>query len=61
MLILKAPDDIDKFYCVYEGWLITALHQAGAVPMYKDGPAVYFKKNNKLKKALKKLNIEIDE
>ena len=61
MVILSAPDDVSSFYCVDEGWLITALHQAGAIPMYKDGPAVYFKKNNKLKKALKKLDIEIDE
>lgn len=61
MILLGCPDDVSSFYCVDEGWLITALHQAGAIPMYKDGPAVYFKKNNKLKKALKKLNIDIDE
>lgn len=61
MLILGMPEDTKNFYCVDEGWLITALHQAGAIPMYKDDTAVYFRKNNKLKKALKKLNIDIDE
>lgn len=61
MMIMGMPDDTNNFYCVDEGWLIFELHQAGAIPMYRDGDCVYFKKNNKLKKALKKLNIEIDE
>lgn len=60
MIRLGTPSDLGKFYAVDDGWLITELHKAGCVPMWKDGDCVYFRKNAKLFKALKKLDIEID-
>ena len=61
MIKLGTPADPDKFYCVDEGWLIFEIHKAGIAPEWKDEEAVYFKKNNKLKKVLNKLDINIDE
>ncbi len=61
MIKIGTPADPDKYFCADEGWLIFELHQAGCMPEWRDFEATYFKKNSKLKKVLKKLNINIDE
>lgn len=60
MVRIGTPQNISAYYCVDEGWLIAEIHKAGIAPEWKDSEAVYFKKSNKLKKVLKKLDIEID-
>lgn len=58
MLLLGAPDDMTKFYMA-DADVAFKLHQMGCIPMYKDDDCLYFKINNKLKKALKKIDIDI--
>ena len=60
MIRLGTPNDIENWFTVDEGWLIAELHCLGCVPVWKDSEAVYFKKNNKLIKSLKKLDIDIE-
>ena len=61
MIIIGTPTDIENFYAVDDGWLITELHKSNCIPIWKDGSCVYFKKTNKLFKALKKLYIDIED
>lgn len=58
MVILGSPADVENYYMADEDTAF-ALHQKGFTPVYKDFDAVYFKKNKKLLKALKELEIEI--
>lgn len=60
MVRIGTPEDISAYFCADDGWLIEELHRANCQPIWRDGSYVYFKKNNKLFKALKKLEIEID-
>lgn len=60
MLCLNTPKDLSKYFCADDGWLITELHKMGCHPMYRDDMGTYFKKDKKLSKALKKLNIDED-
>lgn len=55
MVILDCPHDIEN-YIMADGELAIRLHQAGFIPKYKDEDVVYFKKNTKIEKFLKKLN-----
>lgn len=61
MVRLGTPDNLSDFYCVDDGWLITELHRLGCQPAWKDEEAVYFKKNSKLNRALKKLDVVFDD
>ena len=58
MVRIGTPSDPSRFYCVDEGWLVLALHQAGCIPEWRDFENTYFRINNKLKETLKKLNID---
>ena len=60
MIRIGTPSDIDAYFSADDGWIISELHKAGCQPMWKDGSTVYFKKNNKLLKVLKKLEVEVD-
>lgn len=60
MVRIGCPANLENYYCADEGWLILALHKAGCHPAYRDGEIVYFKKDKKLSKALKKLEIKED-
>lgn len=57
MLIRDVPENLENYYMA-DGKLAFTLHQAGAKPLYMDGDVVYFKKNNKLFKILRKLGVE---
>lgn len=59
MVILGSPADVENYYMADEETAFT-LHQKGFQPIYRDYDAVYFKKNKKLLKALKELDIEIN-
>lgn len=61
MVRLGYPEDANNFYMTDDSEVIFKLHQANCQPMWKDGACLYFKKNNKLKKVLAKLNIDLDE
>lgn len=58
MVILGSPADVENYYMADEDTAFV-LHQKGFNPVYKDFDAVYFKKNKKLLKALKELEIDI--
>lgn len=58
MIILGSPADVENYYMADEDTAFV-LHQKGFNPVYKDFDAVYFKKNKKLLKALKELEIDI--
>lgn len=58
MVIIGSPKNPNDYYLADEE-IAFSLHQKGFVPIYKDFDAVYFKKNKKLLKALKELEIEI--
>lgn len=58
MVIIGSPKDPTEYYLADEE-IAFALHQRGFMPIYKDFDAIYFKKNKKLLKALKELDIEI--
>lgn len=62
MVKIGSPNEveIDSYFCADDGWLIQELHKANCQPVYRDGSCVYFKKNKKLLKVLKKLEIEYD-
>ena len=55
MIILGCPRDFEN-YIMADGELAMELYQAGFVPKYKDEDVVYFKRNSKLEKFLKKLD-----
>lgn len=57
MIILGMPRDIENYY-IADGDIAFRLHQAGFIPKYKDGDALYFKKNKKLLKFLGKNSLE---
>ena len=57
MIIRDTPSDIEKFVMV-DGELAFKLQQKGFVPTYMDNDVLYFKKTNKILKALEKLNNE---
>lgn len=59
MVIIGSPRDIENYYLADEDTAFT-LHQKGFHPSYRDGDAVYFWINKKLKKALKELGLEIE-
>lgn len=58
MVIRSEPDDIERFYMASDEDAFR-LQQMGIQPMYFDGDCSYFKKSNKLKKALAKLGIDL--
>lgn len=61
MVRIGTPNDTSSYFAVDDGWLIFELHKANCQPEWKDGDVVYFKKNSKLKKILKKLEIVLDD
>lgn len=61
MVRIGAPEDITRFYMTDDPEIIFKLHQANCLPMWKDEGCIYFKKNSKLKKVLKKLGIDISD
>ena len=60
MIRIGTPQDISAYFCADDGWLINELHKAKCQPAWRDDEYVYFKKNSKLLKVLKKLEIDID-
>ena len=58
MVRLGCPSDISKYYMA-DGDLAFVLQQNGCHPEWRDGSCLYFKINNKLKKALDKLGMEL--
>lgn len=58
MVVRGCPEDTEKFYTASDGEAFR-LQQMGLHPMYFDGDCSYFKKSNKLKKALAKLGIDL--
>lgn len=58
MIILGTPDNINEYFMA-DGDLAFELHQKGFIPKYKDEGCLYFKLNNKLKKYLQKIGIEV--
>lgn len=60
MVRLGYPEDAFNFYMTDDPDIIFKLHQANCQPMWKDGACLYFKKSNKLKKVLAKLNIDLE-
>lgn len=58
MIIRDTPSDLEKFFMA-DGDLAFKLQQRGVQPMYMDDDVLYFRKNNKLLKTLKKLNIKL--
>lgn len=58
MVIRDIPHDIENYYMADDD-VAFVLQQHGFQPKYIDGAVVYFKLNNKLKKVLKNLDIEV--
>lgn len=58
MIILGTPNNINEYFMA-DGDLAFELHQKGFIPKYKDEGCLYFKLNNKLKKYLQKIGIEV--
>ncbi len=61
MVRIGCPADIDRFYMTDDPDVIFRLHQANCPPAWMDDECVYFKKNSKLRKVLKKIGIELPE
>nr|DAR61696.1 MAG TPA: hypothetical protein [Caudoviricetes sp.] len=60
MVVLGIPSNLDDYF-VADGDLAFRLQQAGAIPLYRDGDCLYFKKSRKLRKILKRFELEIEE
>ncbi len=58
MIIIGTPNDLDNYFMA-DGDLIWELERAGFRAKYMDEDVQYFKLNNKLKKYLLKLGIEV--
>lgn len=56
MIIRGTPKDRENYYMA-DADLAFRLQQAGAIPVYVDYDATYFKLNNKLRKILVKFGI----
>lgn len=56
MIRLGVPNDITKYIALDGNEAFTA-HQAGAIPEWRDGDTLYFKRTNKIMKILDKLGI----
>lgn len=61
MVRIGSPEDVTAFYMTDDSEIIFRLHQAGFQPAWKDLEVLYFKKNHKLIKLLKKLDIDIED
>lgn len=59
MVRLGIPSDTSK-YIALDGMTGFAVHQAGAIPEWRDGDVLYFKKSKKLTKVLDRLGIVHD-
>lgn len=60
MVRLGTPDNPQDFFMTDDNEVIFRLHQAGHQPVWKDESCLFFKKNRKLIKLLKKLDIDIE-
>lgn len=60
MVILGIPKNIEE-YIMLDEYTGFQLHQKGITPAYRDEDCLYFKKNNKLYKALDKLGLNIED
>lgn len=58
MIRYGTPENEEEYFFA-DGDLAIELHQAGAIPAWKDEYGLYFKKNKKLIKALEKLGIDL--
>ena len=58
MIIIGTPKDMENYFMA-DGALILELERAGFRAKYMDEDVQYYKLNNKLKKYLSKLNIEV--
>lgn len=58
MIIIGTPNDLNNYFMA-DGDLIWELERAGFRAKYMDEDVQYFKLNNKLKKYLLKLGIEV--
>ena len=58
MIIIGTPNDLDNYFMA-DGDLIWELERAGFRAKYIDEDVQYYKLNNKLKKYLLKLGIEV--
>ena len=58
MIIIGTPNDLENYFMA-DGDLAFQLHQKGFIPKYEDEGCLYFKLNNKLKKYLEKIVIDI--
>ena len=58
MVIIGTPNDLENYFMA-DGDLIWELERAGFRAKYMDEDVQYFKLNNKLKKYLLKLGIEV--
>lgn len=59
MVIIGTPKNIEDYY-IADDFIATELARKGFLPKYRDGDAVYFLLNKKLRKVLSTLNIEVD-
>lgn len=59
MIIRGTPNNINDYYLT-DSDMAFQLQQAGFKPVYIDEDAIYFKKNKKLQKTLKKFNVMIE-
>lgn len=53
------PENLEDYY-IADDLIAVELSRKGFLPKYRDGDAVYFLLNKKLRKALSTLNIEVD-
>lgn len=58
MVIIGTPHDLENYFMA-DGDLAFQLHQKGFIPKYEDDGCLYFKLNNKLKKYLEKIGMEV--